>query len=91
MDAKYIGPGLPGYIDVVGNEVTTDYWGIGIKGTGQEMNTITSLWGMLADRWSKKLMVLRANLFGILGDAFNRQYGSSSMASLHTRTQFCRF
>lgn len=43
VDAKYIGTELPKYIDVDGNEVTTDYWGCKNKRvwTGSEYNSIT--------------------------------------------------
>ncbi|MBC7961245.1 MAG: hypothetical protein H7X94_15410, partial [Vallitaleaceae bacterium] len=43
VDAEYIGPKLPKYVDVDGNEVVTDYWGNRNKRhwTGCEYNYIT--------------------------------------------------
>lgn len=62
----FVDPLIPLYIQKVGNLSTTEaaFWaGIAASGLGVAMFFVSPFWGILADRFGRKLMVLRA-MFG---------------------------
>ena len=75
----FILPFLPLYIQELGNFSQTElrYWvGLTSAGPALMMGLMAPVWGLLADRWGRKLMLLRATLGGSITMALIGMAGS---------------